>query len=77
MTLCWYIKLLYLCSVAYTCFVSLFIYAVKYFNYWFEFLQEIDHVSYVRQAFEAGSLSHLVEILQSNVLKDSDVSYLN
>lgn len=45
------------------------------YNKYFEFSQEIDHVSYVRQAFEAGSLSHLVDILQSNVLKDSDVSY--
>ncbi|XP_017258211.1 uncharacterized protein LOC108227529 isoform X3 [Daucus carota subsp. sativus] len=35
-------------------------------------LQDIDHVSYVRQAFEAGSLSYLVEILQCNLLKDSD-----
>ncbi|XP_074329282.1 uncharacterized protein LOC141666927 isoform X2 [Apium graveolens] len=38
----------------------------------YEALLEIDHVSYVRQAFEAGSLSHLVDILQSNILKDSD-----
>ncbi|CAK9138327.1 unnamed protein product [Ilex paraguariensis] len=36
-------------------------------------LMEIDHVNYVRQAFEAASLSYFLEILQSNVLKDSDV----
>lgn len=37
--------------------------------------QEIDHVSYVHQAFEAASLSYFLEILQSNVLNDFDVSY--
>ncbi|KAF8406575.1 hypothetical protein HHK36_008663 [Tetracentron sinense] len=35
-------------------------------------LMEIDHVSYVRQAFEASSLSYFLEILQSDILKDSD-----
>ena len=40
----------------------------------FSFVQEIDHVGYVRQAFEADSLSLFLEILQSDVLKDSDVS---
>ncbi|CAH2075851.1 unnamed protein product [Thlaspi arvense] len=34
------------------------------------FLMEIDHVSYVHQAFEAASLSYFLEILQSNVLND-------
>lgn len=37
--------------------------------------QEIDHASYVHQAFEAASLSYFLEILQSNVLNDFDVSY--
>ncbi|KAK9690813.1 hypothetical protein RND81_09G155600 [Saponaria officinalis] len=35
-------------------------------------LMEIDHVGYVRQAFESDSLSLFLEILQSDVLKDSD-----
>ncbi|XP_052191958.1 uncharacterized protein LOC127801127 isoform X2 [Diospyros lotus] len=35
-------------------------------------LMDIDHVGYVRQAFEAGSLSYFLEILQSDILKDSD-----
>ncbi|KAG6709285.1 hypothetical protein I3842_06G125100 [Carya illinoinensis] len=35
-------------------------------------LMEIDHVGYVRQAFEAGSLSYFLEILQSDVLKETD-----
>ncbi|KAM1031237.1 hypothetical protein ACFX2C_035051 [Malus domestica] len=35
-------------------------------------LMEIDHVGYVRQAFEAASLTYCVEILQSDVLKESD-----
>ncbi|KAH9623965.1 hypothetical protein KSS87_021079 [Heliosperma pusillum] len=35
-------------------------------------LMEIDHAGYVRQAFESASLSHFLEILQSDVLKDSD-----
>lgn len=38
------------------------------------FLMEIDHVSYVRQAFEAASLSYFLEILQSDVFKESDGS---
>ncbi|GAB4838481.1 hypothetical protein Ancab_028025 [Ancistrocladus abbreviatus] len=33
-------------------------------------LMEIDHVGYVRQAFEAESLSYFREILQSNLLKN-------
>ncbi|PPS17819.1 hypothetical protein GOBAR_AA02740 [Gossypium barbadense] len=33
---------------------------------------EIDHVGYVRQAFEASSLSYFLEILQSGILKESD-----
>jgi hypothetical protein len=37
--------------------------------------QDIDHVSYVHQAFEAASLSYFLEILQSNLLNDFDVSY--
>ncbi|KAL2537742.1 hypothetical protein Fot_19133 [Forsythia ovata] len=35
-------------------------------------LKEIDHVGYVRQAFEASSLSYFLEILESDTLKDSD-----
>lgn len=35
-------------------------------------LMEIDHVAYVRQAFEAASLSYFQEILQSDILKESD-----
>ena len=38
-------------------------------------LQEIDHVGYVRQAFEAASLRYFLEILQSDLLNESDVSY--
>ncbi|KAH0871868.1 LOW QUALITY PROTEIN: hypothetical protein HID58_078890 [Brassica napus] len=36
------------------------------------FLMEIDHVSYVHQAFEAASLSYFLGVLQSNVLNDFD-----
>ncbi|KAH0924428.1 hypothetical protein HID58_024446 [Brassica napus] len=36
------------------------------------FLMEIDHVSYVHQAFEAASLSYFLDVLQSNVLNDFD-----
>lgn len=35
-------------------------------------VMEIDHGGYVRQAFEAASLTYLVEFLQSDVLKESD-----
>ncbi|KAA8536013.1 hypothetical protein F0562_028491 [Nyssa sinensis] len=35
-------------------------------------LMEIDHVGYVHQAFEVSSLNYFLEILQSNILKDSD-----
>ncbi|XVE48907.1 hypothetical protein DITRI_Ditri01bG0039400 [Diplodiscus trichospermus] len=35
-------------------------------------LTEIDHVGYVRQAFEASSLSYFLEIFQSDILKESD-----
>ncbi|GMY05517.1 nucleoporin like [Fagus crenata] len=35
-------------------------------------LMEIDHVGYVRQAFEAASLSYFLEIVQSDILKESD-----
>ncbi|KAB1207586.1 hypothetical protein CJ030_MR7G022888 [Morella rubra] len=35
-------------------------------------LMEIDHVGYVRQAFEAASLNYFLEILQSDILKESD-----
>ncbi|BFG42271.1 hypothetical protein CerSpe_285450 [Prunus speciosa] len=35
-------------------------------------VMEIDHDGYVRQAFEAASLTYLVEFLQSDVLKESD-----
>ncbi|KAL5055383.1 hypothetical protein RYX36_036065 [Vicia faba] len=35
-------------------------------------LMEIDHVGYVRQAFEAGSLHYCLEILQCDILKDYD-----
>nr|XP_011457925.1 PREDICTED: uncharacterized protein LOC101300415 [Fragaria vesca subsp. vesca] len=37
-----------------------------------DILMEIDHVGYVRQAFEASSLTYFVEILESDVLKESD-----
>lgn len=40
----------------------------------FLMFQEIDHVGYVRQAFEVASLTYFAEILQSVVLKESDVS---
>ncbi|OMO74438.1 hypothetical protein CCACVL1_16704, partial [Corchorus capsularis] len=35
-------------------------------------LMEIDHVGYVRQAFQVSSLSYFLEILQSGILKESD-----
>ncbi|KAJ1422124.1 hypothetical protein SESBI_13251 [Sesbania bispinosa] len=35
-------------------------------------LVEIDHIGYVRQAFEAGSLCYCLEILQCDILKDYD-----
>ncbi|KAL2254846.1 UNVERIFIED_CONTAM: hypothetical protein Sindi_0279300 [Sesamum indicum] len=35
-------------------------------------LMEIDHIGYVRQAFQASSLGYFLEILQSDTLKDSD-----
>ncbi|CAL5402245.1 unnamed protein product [Camellia sinensis] len=35
-------------------------------------LMDIDHVGYVRQAFEAAALSYFLEILQSDILKHSD-----
>ncbi|CAK8576856.1 unnamed protein product [Lathyrus sativus] len=35
-------------------------------------LTEIDHIGYVRQAFEAGSLHYCLEILQCDILKDYD-----
>lgn len=47
-----------------------------FFIFCFNFVfQDIDHVGYVRQAFEAASLSYFLELLQSDILKDSDVSY--
>ncbi|GLT30700.1 hypothetical protein SLA2020_054910 [Shorea laevis] len=38
------------------------------------FLMEIDHVGYVRQAFEVASLNCFLEILQSDIFKESDGS---
>ncbi|KAL2329164.1 hypothetical protein Fmac_022591 [Flemingia macrophylla] len=35
-------------------------------------LMEIDHIGYVRQAFEAGSLHYCLEILECDILKDYD-----
>ncbi|XP_027909728.1 uncharacterized protein LOC114168941 isoform X2 [Vigna unguiculata] len=35
-------------------------------------LMEIDHISYVRQAYEAGSLRYCLEILECDILKDYD-----
>ncbi|XP_062080892.1 uncharacterized protein LOC133785690 [Humulus lupulus] len=35
-------------------------------------LMEIDHISYVRQAFEAASLRFFLEILESDLLNESD-----
>ncbi|KAL5129791.1 Nucleoporin NUP188 [Glycine soja] len=35
-------------------------------------LMEIDHISYVRQAFEAGSLRYCLEILECDILKEYD-----
>ncbi|WCJ39807.1 hypothetical protein M5689_020767 [Euphorbia peplus] len=37
-------------------------------------LMEIDHVGYLHQAFESASLSYFVEILDSDLLKESDGS---
>ncbi|KAJ8530973.1 hypothetical protein K7X08_025704 [Anisodus acutangulus] len=36
-------------------------------------LMEIDHIGYVRQAFEAGSLSSFLEIIENGILRDFDV----
>ncbi|KAI3989451.1 hypothetical protein MKX01_022726 [Papaver californicum] len=36
------------------------------------FLEEVDHVGYVSQAFEAAPLNYLLEILHNDLLKDSD-----
>lgn len=35
-------------------------------------LMEIDHIGYVRQAFEAGSLSSFLEIIENDILRDFD-----
>ncbi|MCD7459389.1 hypothetical protein HAX54_040819 [Datura stramonium] len=35
-------------------------------------LMEIDHIAYVRQAFEAGSLSSFLEIIENDILRDFD-----
>ncbi|WJX51140.1 hypothetical protein P8452_37363 [Trifolium repens] len=35
-------------------------------------LMDIDHIGYVRQAFDAGSLHYCLEILQCDILKDYD-----
>ncbi|TKY67768.1 Nucleoporin NUP188-like [Spatholobus suberectus] len=35
-------------------------------------LMEIDHIGYVRQAFEAGSLHYCLDILECDILKDYD-----
>nr|KYP39665.1 hypothetical protein KK1_039024 [Cajanus cajan] len=35
-------------------------------------LMEIDHIGYVRQAFEAGSLHYCLEILECDILKEYD-----
>ncbi|XP_065865698.1 uncharacterized protein [Euphorbia lathyris] len=37
-------------------------------------LMEIDHVGYLQQAFESASLSYFIEILDSDLLKESDGS---
>lgn len=41
------------------------------------FFQEIDHVGYVRQAFEAAPLNYIIEILHNDILRESDVSGKN
>ena len=43
--------------------------------FYFLCLQDVDHIGYVRQAFEARSLHYFLEILQCDILKDYDVSY--
>ncbi|CAN4119728.1 unnamed protein product [Withania somnifera] len=35
-------------------------------------LMEIDHIGYVRQAFEAGSLSSFLEIIENDIVRDFD-----
>ncbi|KAM3398313.1 putative protein isoform X4 [Capsicum galapagoense] len=35
-------------------------------------LMEIDHIGYVRQAFEAGSLTSFLEIIENDILRDFD-----
>lgn len=37
--------------------------------------QEIDHIGYVRQAFEDGSLQYCLDILQCDILKEYDVRH--
>lgn len=43
----------------------------------FCFLQDIDHVGYVRQAFEASSFNCFLEILESDLFNESDVSLIS
>lgn len=38
--------------------------------------QDIDHVGYLHQAFESASLGYFIEILDSDLLKEIDVSNL-
>lgn len=47
----------------------------KFYRFYFLCLQDIDHIGYVRQAFEAGSLHYCLKILQCDILKDYDVSH--
>lgn len=39
--------------------------------------QDIDHVGYVRQAFQAASLNYIQEVLQNDILRESEVSYFS
>ena len=38
--------------------------------------QEIDHIAYLRQAFEAAPFNYILEILRSDAFRESDVSLL-
>lgn len=46
---------------------------MTFFLHILNLFQEIDHIGYVRQAFEAGSLSFFLEIIENDVLRDFDV----
>ena len=62
--------------IAWICKVFIFEYQYKYCKLILGMIfQEMDHVNYVRQAIEAASLSYFVQILESDIWKELDVSF--